>query len=176
MLVLIASIIALAPLKLPYVARDACPFECCQYGRWVARSPLRVHPEAHDRRHVSFTLAAGDSFQALSGDVWVDRPGKIRVRRAMPLNGGKDRARQGSTLLLLDQLGEGGWRAWCDERIVMTNEDDWIRGDSLVRLERWPEFEWWVHIRSHDGRTGWILLDDAHAEGDLPVDGADGCG
>ena len=175
----LVSALAVSGLRLPYVAKHACPFECCQYGRWTARVSLRVRPRIRELRAVAFTIAAGDSFTALEGEVWVNRPGLMIVRRRLPIyegGGARTFLRPGERVLLLDSLGEGGWNAWARGRRVGTNEEDW--GDSIVRVVRWPDFEWWVHVRTLDGRTGWVLVTDSRSPEDsaLPVDGADGCG
>ena len=177
-LTLVAALAVSGP-RLPFVAKPACPFECCQYGRWTARVSLRVRPRVRELRAVAFTIAAGDSFTALEGEVWVNRAGLVIVQRRLPIyerEGAPTMLPPGERLFLLDYLGEGGWNAWTRGRRVGTNQEDW--GDSLVRVVRWPDFEWWVHVQTFDGRTGWVLVSDSRTPEDsvLPVDGADGCG
>lgn len=181
LLLVLAADAAAAPLRLPHVARPACPFECCQYGRWFALKTLRVHPRVRELRAVAFRIAAGESFTAVEGEVWINRPGEILARGRLPLydgKGGRIFAPPGSRIRLLDYLGEGGMNAWFRGEFVGTNTEDWGRDNSLVTFVRWPDFEWWVRIRTGDGRTGWILVDDSRGSESesLPVDGSDGCG
>jgi hypothetical protein len=165
-------------LTLPYVARHACPFECCVYRRWRAVSPLRVFVAERDTSHVAFTIAPGDSFEALTGDVYVIGAGVARVlsAHALRIGGARIALARGDSLALLDYEGEGGYRAWVRGHVTEVGQDDIAltgkdpQRKEWLRFERAPVTEWWVQIRTADRRDGWLRMDD-----DQDVDNADAC-
>jgi hypothetical protein len=172
-------------LPVPFIARNVCPFECCIYGTWVPRRPLRIFARERDTSRVAFTLARGDSFEAVTGNVHVLRPGIAVVRRAFSLDGtgGSLRAVPGDRMYLLDQGGEGAVHVWCKGQFVWTSDEFFYfdestpRGDParVTRLLRDVESEWWVQVRARDGRSGWLRMSDDPYE-PMEVDGADPCG
>jgi hypothetical protein len=186
---LVAAFTAMAPPRVPaeplphsYVARDACPFECCTYGTWVPRRPLRVYARERDTTRVTFILAVGDSFQAVTGNVHVLRPGIAVARRAFSLEG-TDRVAPGDRIYLLDSAGEGAQHVWYRGRFLWTSDEyfyfatDVPKSDParVTRLLRDVESEWWVQVRARDGRRGWLRMNE-HPDEPFEVDGADPCG
>jgi hypothetical protein len=165
-------------LTLPYVAHRVCPFECCVYRRWRALSRLRVYAGERDTAQVAFTIAPGDSFEALTGDVYVLRPGTASVLDAhvLRLGGVRIALARGDSIPLLDYEGEGGYRAWVRGHATAVGEDDFALSDRAperlqwLRFVRGPETEWWVRIRTEDGQDGWLRMDD-----DQDVENADAC-
>lgn len=170
-------------LAMPYVARNVCPFECCTYRRWAARRSLPAYRAERDTAHVVFTIARGDSFDAIAGDVYVLRPGIARAMQSRPYERDSVLASLpvGARIELLDYGGEGGYRAWVRGRFTGIGEDDWCAPnakpgeDCWFRLEREPTTEWWVRIRARDGREGWILPDNGPADDESAVDNSDAC-
>src|SRR5262249_5479722 len=105
----------------------------------------------------------------------------------------------GDTLWILDYSGEGAFHVWTQCRF------DWLEVTELadprledlegvyavrerpgsqpgkkpsgpyLRLVRDAVTEWWVHVRTLDGREGWINVDEPHARG-ASIDNADACG
>jgi len=167
-------------LVLPYVSRHACPFECCVYRRWSAVSRLRVYAAERDSGHVAFRIAAGDSFEALTGDVYVVHPGTARVLLAHSLRIGRARVAlaAGDSVTVLDPMGEGTYRAYFKGHLTEVFEHDFVPPDpqqaeptgEWLRMERAPDIEWWVRIRTLDGQEGWLRMDE-----DQQVDNADSC-
>ena len=83
-------------------------------------------------------------------------------------------AAAGDTLLILDKVGEGFRRVWLDGAVLQTDavsglvpEGGVPAADILVE----PRQEWWVRIRTGDGRTGWLWMDRTPR-----MEGADACG
>ncbi len=134
---------------------DACPFQCCTFGEWVAvrRTRLLEQPN-EDPREVS-SLAEGSKVIAETGVVRT-KPGRMTV-----LQQRGDHA-PGDRIYILTYLGEGVYRIWFngefgEERLTAlangttgcVDEDCWATVDVV------PESVWWVRIRTATGRTGW---------------------
>ncbi len=92
--------------------RNACPFECCTYGSWVADTVIPMYSAPRSQGLPAFTLARGDSMQTEYGAVYVTSIGLVVVEDTLVL--GADDATKllpGDTLVLLDPIGEGYWTA-----------------------------------------------------------------
>jgi hypothetical protein len=178
---LIASITTVAspaPPPIPYVSRDACPFECSTYGQWTAVAPIRVYSKERDTRQVAFTIQKGDTFRAVTGNVHVLQPGIARVLKSF--SDGNTSYAAGDTIWLLVYEGEGMHVVWYrgTEAGYIDENCEWppcdpnaTSKDALTRLLRAPRTEWWVEVENHRGQTGWIKMP---RDGPLP-DGCDGC-
>jgi len=170
------------------IEKGVCPFECCQFGRWVSQSPLRAYRVEGDTAHLAFTIAAGDTFSAITGNVHMDRPGVVVVTKpVLSFN-------RGDTIYTLSYTGEGFIDVWSNGEIVNI-EMFWEGDDDLdsaivdtsaerskkysgVQVAR-PIMIWWVHIQRTDGQTGWLRLVNTTSDGfglDERIDGMSGCG
>lgn len=160
----------------PYVDAGVCPFECCTYGRWTAEQRVAVFLGPAGRHTAPFTLAAGERFHALTGDVHLRRVGVVRVTEPVVLSSGiagrpDVRLERGDTVYVLSYVGEGTHRVWARGRIHETPQFWAAAGDPPGRgaLLHAPEPVWWVYLRNARGNRGWIRMDRA------AVSGADAC-
>src|SRR5687768_15350212 len=160
-----------------YVARGVFPFECCVYREWTLETPAtgRVAPAAGAAE--AFTLPAGATVRADSGNVYVTRPGVVVADRPFPVaeTPGAPVVAAGDSLYLLDSMGEGFFHTRYRGRVYETSGTAWFGGGppgstTSGRLVRGAESQWWAHVTLADGRAGWIMMDD------IRVDGADACG
>jgi hypothetical protein len=158
----------------------ACPFECCTYREWTARNSFPVYASERDTTNVTFTIGEGESFSAMTGNVHVTQLGLVHVLEPFsPYSRNPDGAlfQAGDTLIVLDYLGEGGFMVWYrgellaargywlpEARITEANRD---RVPGVLIQE--AETEWWVMVRTQNGRTGWIRMREAR------VANADAC-
>lgn len=92
----------------------------------------------------------GASFTGVYGEV-----------RSLPfevkLQADDEKVKQGETVYLLTDQGEGFFKAWYKGQIVQVNEastDKFSREKSKKR-----ESVWWVQVRLEDGRVGWMKAD-----------------
>jgi hypothetical protein len=160
-----------------YIARGVCPFECCVYREWTLETPATAHTAPASGAAQAFTLPAGATVRADSGNVYVTRPGIVVADRPFPVaeTPGAPTVAAGDSLYLLDSMGEGFFHTRYQGRIYETSGAAWFGGGppgstTSGRLVRGAESEWWAHVTLTDGRAGWILMDD------IRVDGADACG
>src|SRR5262245_27362893 len=61
------------------VRRGACPFECCQYGRWTALTEIPVLADERGDGPPIFVMQNGDRFRADSGNVHVTEVARVVV-------------------------------------------------------------------------------------------------
>jgi hypothetical protein len=149
----------------PREAHGACPFECCQYGRWTGRAATvaRVRP---DRRSAeAFLIGRGESVDALTGVVVTLNPGRARATTTLQHEGVTVAA--GQEVLVLRPLGEGVFKVWLSGRVFEAQLLP--AGESALRLLSEPRIVWWVQIRNGQGRIGWTDQADR-------FDGTDACG
>jgi hypothetical protein len=152
--------------------RNACPFECCVYGAWVADTVIPVHAAPRADGMPIFNIPKGDTMKAELGVVYVTSIALVVVDDSV--QNGPDGAPglvPGDTLVLLDPIGEGYWTAWRRGEIIKEVPpffESWWRPKQQGRLIGHPAREWWVRA-NFKGRTGWFAADR------FPVRGADAC-
>ncbi len=146
-----------------YVAKRACPFECCRYGQWEASEGVVLYDRPGGSAEIA-RLAKGEKVVAVTGEVHLE-PIPVVVRFASPQGFG---APVGSIVFLLDRTGEGYGNIWVNGKIVNA-EHMWVQ--NLCRVggpECWGEFVvpedekkmqeesvWWISIRTRSGKVGW---------------------
>ena len=166
----------------PYIDRDVCPFECCVYREWVARSSIPAYDRAEGHA-VVFRLRPGERFAALGGNVHLRRIGVAVASDTVRLDTGDTlrapvRLTPGDTLYVLSYLGEGAFNVWFRGKRYETfgfwpepgQESTTTIAVGAVpvagTLLRAPIFDWWVRVRNANRQTGWILMDEAHVDGE----------
>lgn len=163
-----------------YVDRGVCPFECCTYTEWTARDSLRVYAAEGDSSTVAFTLAPGERFTGITGNVHLDPPGLVVARDTVLLNqemaGGPVVLMPGDTVQVLSPIGEGFFNLLHEGRVV---EGAGFWGfNAMENLEaqgellREPEWEWWAQVRNAEGETGWLNMSTVPGQ----IGGVDACG
>lgn len=144
----------------PYVDRGVCPFECCTYRDWTAREPLRAFRAPRDRSAEAFALARGESFDALTGDVYIDTVGVVRVDEPVPWMTEPDsigRFEPGDTVYVLSYRGEATYNLWHRGRVVQV-ANFWAPPPSPMEppargtlVRKGSKAHWWVRIRNAGG-------------------------
>jgi len=164
------------PVK-QYVAKRACPFECCRIGQWEASEGVVLYDQPGGSAEIA-RVAKGEKVVAVTGEVHLE-PIPVVVRFASPQGFS---APVGSIVFLLDRKGEGYGNVWVNGKIVNA-EQMWVQ--NLCRVggpECWGEFVvpedekkmqeksvWWISIRTRNGKVGWTK--EARK-----FSGIDGCG
>jgi D-alanyl-D-alanine dipeptidase len=144
-----------------YVEAGACPYECCIYREWLAHDSIPVYAAESDASAVAFQLAAGERFQALTGNVHLQPTGVVVVHEDIvrpSASGPVRRFAAGDTLYVLAYQGEGFFSMWHRGRVV-SEEMCWGRPSSPCELVREPEQRWWVRARNGSGEEGWIDME-----------------
>lgn len=164
-----------APLRV----EGACPFECCTYGTWTTTAPTDVYAQPDDTTAApAFSVPAETALNAPTGHVLITRFGRAVARDSVTLYLGYEETRTaapGDSLLLLDYVGEGAYRAWYDGVVYQVDGSAAfaVPGEDGPALDLFaePERQWWAQVRTPDERTGWLWMDRTPS-----VRGADACG
>ena len=154
--------------NIPYIQRDICPFECCQYGKWIARTTLTAYKREGDRKSTAFRIKNGDEFAAIRGNVHIVRLGIVAVKKSF------DVFTEGDRVYLLSYRGEGVYDLWYKGRVFASVDDFW----SNVELIKTPELIWWVLVKNKFGKYGWLRLKNVGDSGfrlEEEIDGLDSC-
>jgi hypothetical protein len=134
-----------------YIDRGACPFECCTYGTWRAKTDTRLFAEPKLKSQQVGSVPKGTSVQALTGEVHTV-PGKLKVLRDASLY------KAGDVLWVYTYLGEGIYKVWQDGKMV-EEEIDVGPGNqqphAWATWEKSPRSQWWAKIKLNDGTIGW---------------------
>jgi hypothetical protein len=140
-----------------FVSENVCPFECCTYRDWVARTELQLHDRPRGR--ITGHISKGARVKGITGVV-ITKPLPFRVTRQ------EEGIPAGATAYLLHPIGEGYWRVWYRGKMVS------IELDYSPHLQ--PKYDWWAQVRTASGQSGWVHMGDP-AEG-LAFDNVDACG
>ena len=149
--------------RMPFRIADSCPFEYgCAFGEWQACEALPVQrgPDAG----IAFNIHAGERFRALRADMVVTRPGRVRLEYSYAPDASENPPLPaGSTVDVLDYLGEGHYRIWAAGRMLVV-EAFWNAMPTPRRPGRKlraPDMTWWVEIETASGAHGWLGLRNA---------------
>jgi hypothetical protein len=151
-----------------YIAKHACPFECCRYGKWtVAKDTDLV--AAPDSTQVVGKARKGSSALGLTGEVHLVPEPVVVLGGELPKN---------SIAFILDYEGEGFGHVYTHGMVVSTflgyekycfRISDYCWGETLLPSKQPQKPVWWVKVRLPNGVTGWTDKPDN-------FDGKDGCG
>jgi hypothetical protein len=134
----------------PHEDHGACPFECCQYGRWVATGPVTARRSRAAGAQAAFTVAAGEAVESVDGVVITLRPGRARALATVDVDG--VRIGRGEELQVLSYVGEGAYKLVARGRVVVAEV---APAAPAFRLLSRPRTVWWVQLRNRHGETGW---------------------
>jgi len=149
-----------------YTEKGACPFECCTYRKWKTTKPVQLLESIRSSKVVA-TIAAGVSVQALTGQVDVEPVPYVALEDLGVL-------KAGDVIFFLNNLGEGYVNYWyngklkpelgLDDGLLFYTYENCTQNSgpgscSLRKLHPEKEYrnEWWVHLRTANGKEGWVL-------------------
>ncbi len=171
------------------VAEGACPFECCTYREWRAPVPLPRLSAPIDGAPID-TIPVGEMFDAVTGIVFItgiqvivvldslDGSGEPRPSVAASAVPWTAVFLPGDTLVALDYLGEGFFRAW-DGAETREVQQFWWPVEAEEAAPGWASHgraigtygsEWWIRSRRTDDVEGWFQAPDQY------MPGSDACG
>jgi len=167
---------------------DVCPFECCQFGKWIIEDSISVYLNEGDTDSNIFLLVENDTVIAETGNLHFLQVGKVVVLKQIYSYQPQD------TLIayycdeeeyLVSHKGKNSyvqvfWPIFYSEE--EETEENYLREiekrEYFGKMIQRPKTVWWVWIKSKKGE-GWIAL-----ENKIPycfnikekIKGMDGCG
>jgi hypothetical protein len=126
-----------------HIDKGACPFECCTYREWVARTDATLVDRPNGKRVVG-RIKKGDKVLALTGEVH-----SVPLRAVANRDYSDAGVKAGDTIYILHYLGEGYWKIWHDGKLVEI-EDFPGKGPK-------PKFAWWVKLKTSSEVIGWTI-------------------
>jgi hypothetical protein len=126
-----------------YIDKGACPFECCTYREWVARTDV-TFVDVPDGKVVVGQIKKGEKVLALTGEIH-SVPLPIVARKDYPVVGVK----AGDTIYLLHYVGEGSWKVWHMGNVFEI--------DDLPGKVPKPKTTCWVKLKTSSGVIGWTI-------------------
>lgn len=137
----------------PFIDTQACPFECCKYGDWIAKSELELMDRVDGTKTIA-RVTAGEKIQALTGEVHTS-PNEVEVIRD------HEKYKRGDIFYLLTSQGEGFYKVWFKGEIFseeilfpgFTEKYDFKNCDSK-KIECWGKIKnlnrnsvWWIKVK-----------------------------
>lgn len=153
---------ALAEPQLPVIDENVCPFEGCTFGKWKVAKESTVYSSWKDDRAQIAKLSTGQEVTGLTGVHITRKPDRILVKRDLPNLGLK----RGDVVLRYMYIGEGFANVWAggkwhkEEDCSFISEKDGmgcLRDCAAVVIENGVK-EWWVQIKTADGKIGWVRV------------------
>ncbi len=108
----------------------------------------------------------------LTGDVYVTKAGELVLEKAF------DAFVKGEKFYILTYRGEGFYDLWFKGDILEIDPESRDKIWTNSKLVNYPEFVWWVEIKSKDGKHGWLRLKNISESGfetEEKIDGTDKC-
>ncbi len=154
------------------VERGACPFECCQYGKWRTANSVKAFLYPKDTRS-SQTIPSDETVVALTGYVRTVGQPFLVTRSHSPY-------RPGDKLMVYTYHGEGSFTVWRNGKKYSEDlgfspyggtggetcsDTNYCWGSLTAPLES----VWWAKIRMKSGKILWV-------KGDAGFEGQDACG
>lgn len=149
-----------------YIAKGACPFECCRYGNWTVLENTDLVSSPDSSRVVGRARKGSRAF-GLTGEVHL-RPEPVVVLTAPEPDGvlTADELPKNSIAFILDYVGEGYGHVYTQGKVVVVqthlsyakycyrfSENCW--GETLLPSKERKEQIWWVKVRLPNGIAGW---------------------
>ena len=141
------------------VDEGACPFECCQYGRWTATKDVRafVAPSA---KRATLTIPSGAAVTALTGYVRTVGQPFVVSREHPPY-------KPGDKLMVYTYHGEGAFSVWHNGKSFTEDlgfsPDGGTGGKRCTdkkycwgTLSQELQSDWWIQVRLANGKTAWV--------------------
>jgi hypothetical protein len=157
-------------LSVPYVQKNICPFECCQYGKWTAKTALPVYKKEGDTSTVAFTIKHGEQITASRGNIHIVELGIVAIQKSFNI------FKKSTKAYLLSYSGEGEYDLWYEGKVYNTSDSDEFWTNAVV--SKTPKLIWWVLIKDKAGKQGWLMLRNISQSGfqtKEKIDGLDSC-
>jgi hypothetical protein len=167
LLLVCSSAFAQEKPPLPYYDWGACPFECCTYREWSTNRPVAAHKSRSNNSPAVFHVEKSQKVQGVTGVVITKEFGVTKILKPTQIGYTKTSKspelslRAGEVVYTLHYLGEAYdlfWyrgKTYSDQISVPEDAFGSVPFSEDLRVESRPKTEWWVKIRSEQGKVGW---------------------
>ncbi|MCK5524369.1 MAG: hypothetical protein KAI83_14650 [Thiomargarita sp.] len=156
--------------KLPYV-QQACPSENCSYGEWKLKESALFYTDPSFNANSLMTLKAGQTVQALHGEIHTSQFGEIEVIKSQ-IELADDNQKlilyKGDRLFDLEPVGLDMHIVWYNGNIYYLNNawnsevvaEDQLWGKAITKRKT----DWWVKVNVPEKNiSGWIVNPEIEA-------------
>jgi hypothetical protein len=147
-------------LGIPFIVKDACPFEGCTFGEWEVLGDTNVYQSPNKNSPIIGKLERGTKAHVLTGMEYVN-PGEAKLT-GKPYSHA-EQFDPSKKIYILNYLGEGYSQIFhngnfMDTRIARkktrcSENPNWRY--CWVELLREPSSDWWVMVKD----MGWVLIE-----------------
>ena len=159
-LVIFSSLLSAEELSIPFVVKDACPFEGCAFGMWEITKNTPVYKKPNIESDIYSNLVPGTKANVETGILYVV-PGKAKVigePYRLPFE-----IKINETIYILDYIGEGYSRIFYngifDETKIARTKERCSRRPNWrycwVEVLEEPKVKWWVKVKD----LGWVFME-----------------
>jgi hypothetical protein len=153
--------------KLPVIDENACPFEGCTFGAWTVTKESILYSTWQEGRHQIGKLEADAKVTGLTGVHITRKPDRILVKKAIA----DLSVAPGDIILRYMYIGEGfaniwtkgAWHKEYDCTFVSERSGEGCLRDCAAVVVDDGVKEWWVEVKTGDGKIGWVLQADNFA-------------
>jgi hypothetical protein len=148
--------------SLPVVDENACPFEGCTFGTWKATKESTLYSSWQTDRAEIGKIKAGEPVTSLTGVHITRKPDRILVKREIS----RLALKPGDLVLRYMYVGEGFANIWAkgtwhkeeDCSFITEKDGGGCARECAAVVAEDGQKEWWVKIKTRDGKLGWILV------------------
>lgn len=143
------------------ITKDACPFECCTFGKWSVGLDTELFDSPNGTKVVG-KVSKDEKVVAVTGEVHLE-PKPIRI--VYDITYANSSLEKGGVAFLLDYTGEGCYNFWYKGNIynyeLYPPADYCLFPSVICNIEYlYPEAKrddsvWWVKIKTKEGIVGW---------------------
>jgi hypothetical protein len=135
-----------------YIDKNACPFECCQFGSWIARQSVDLF-KSPNGKILKRKIKKGEAVNALTGEVH-SIPLPVKVTHVYETDE-KQGIHVGDIVYILHGIGEGAVALLHNGTVKNSSMD--LTYESLNKNgQKFPASTWWVKIRFNNGSEAWL--------------------
>jgi len=145
-----------------YIAKGACPFECCTYRDWYSKKEIPIYEHPSEDSKIIKVISKNTQVTALTGEVQLN-PAKF-VFNKNHWHGYKPN----DVIYILNDLGEGEYQVWTGTKLSgavyfgpnykledIDCNDKWKPINCSGKLIEPLRSTWWTNIELEYGISGW---------------------
>ena len=150
--------------SLPVIDYNACPFEGCSFRKWKVLRESTMYSTWEEKRVEISRLKPGQEVTGITGVHITSRPDRILVKKEIPNLG----LNPGDIIFRYMYVGEGfaniwtkgTWHKEADCSFLKEKNGDGCTRDCAAIVTEEGVKNWWVNIKTSDGKMGWVLAED----------------